>query len=65
LVTRPHRVSRCSVEGDFVEHPEFESGVVMTTSGGRLLVLFRSHGYRMPATDLVVDNDLLVASAGA
>jgi ATP-dependent DNA helicase RecQ len=51
--------------GENVEHPEFGSGVVMTTSGDRLLVLFRTHGYRMLATDLIVDHDLLVASAGS
>jgi ATP-dependent DNA helicase RecQ len=51
--------------GDTVTHPEFGAGVVMTTSGDRLLVLFRTHGYRVLATDLVVQQDLLVGTARA
>ena len=51
--------------GDAVEHPELGPGIVMTTSADRLLVLVRSHGDRVLATDLVVDHHLLVATTEA
>ena len=35
----------------------------MTTSEDRVIVFFRTHGYRVLATELVVDQGLLVPSA--
>jgi ATP-dependent DNA helicase RecQ len=46
-----------------VDHPEFGRGVIMSTSEDRVIVFFRTHGYRVLATDVVVEQGLLVPTA--
>jgi ATP-dependent DNA helicase RecQ len=45
--------------GAAVQHVEWGPGTVMTTTGDRVVVLFRDVGYRTLLTDLVLEHDLL------
>jgi ATP-dependent DNA helicase RecQ len=57
--TRQTRTGPFAV-GLHVEHAEFGGGVVMMAGDDRVTVFFRTHGYRVLATDLVAQQDLLV-----
>ena len=46
-------------DGGAVRHPEWGEGVVVTTGGDRVTVLFAEHGYQTLALDAVRERDLL------
>ncbi len=51
-------------DGGAVRHPQWGEGVVMTTEGDRVTVLFAEHGYKTLALDAVRERGLLEPVAG-